>query len=347
MEKWTWIIRNAVIVLIVIALSFVLKHQVENEITVRVVSPNKVVMNTIAKIVAVAIGKQTAKQSIDAAFEKIYKIERLMNRYDPNSQLSKVNMLAAKGPVKVDKELFDILQKSVDYYKLTDGAFDITVAPLIDLWKKCAEANSMPTDEQLAEVKKIIGCDKLLLDSNDFSVRFAVEGMKLDLGGIAKGFAVDLAGKEMSKAGADGGFIAIGGEIGCFGKTEKGENWIIGIHNPFVPQGQDENVIAKLVLSDKNVSTSGNYRRFYEIGGRRFSHILNPKTGKSADELASVTVITSDGTQADALATAISVLGAEKGLDLIEKTKDIAAILIKSGSGQIIKSSGVEQYLVK
>lgn len=347
MEKWTWIIRNAVIVLIVIALSFVLKHQVENEIIVRVDSPNKVVMNTIAKIAAVAVGKQTAKQSIDAGFEKIRKIERLMNRYDPNSQLSKVNMLAAKENVKVDRELFDILQKSVYYYKLTDGAFDITVAPLIDLWKKCAEANSMPIDEQLAEVKKIIGSDKLLLNPNDCSVRFAAEGMKLDLGGIAKGLAVDLAEEEMKKAGTAGGFIAIGGEISCFGKTEKGENWIIGIYNPFVPQGQDENVIAKLALSDRNVSTSGNYRRFYEIGGKRFSHIINPKTGKSADELASVTIITSDGSQADALATAVSVLGAEKGLDLIEKTNDTEAILIKAGSGEIIKSSGVEQYLVK
>ena len=345
MKKYMWIIKNIVIALVLIFIFLVFKHQVKNEIIVRIDSPNKVVMNTIAKVATVAHGKKNAEQSVDAAIEKIFKIEKLMNRYDSNSQLSKVNLLAAREPVKVDKELFDVLQKSVYYNKLSNGAFDITVGPLIDLWRKCADANVMPTEQQLAEVKKIIGCDKLLLDSNDFSVKFAVEGMELDLGGIAKGFAVDLAEEEMTKAGAIGGLVAIGGEIGCFGKTENNENWIVGIQNPFVSQGQSENIIAKLSLTDMNVSTSGNYRRFYEIGGKHFSHILNPATEKSADELASVTTICSSSVQADALATAVSVLGAEKGLDLIEKTEDTEAIVIKADSGKAIISSGAGKYL--
>jgi len=344
MGKQKRIIRNAAIALVIVTLFFVLMHQIRNERIVRVESPGKIVMNTVARITVLANGKEKAQKCIDAGFEKIVEVEKLMNRFDPDSQISKVNMLAAKDPVRVDKELFDILLKSIEYYKLTDGIFDITVTPLVDLWKKCAEANSLPTDKQLAKVKKIIGCDKLLLDANDFSVRFAVEGMKLDLGGIAKGFAVDLAKNAMLEAGARGGLIAIGGEICCFGTNQESRFWTIGIQNPF--SAQEENFIAKLGVTGKNISTSGNYRRFYEIQGKHYSHIINPKTGKSVAELAGVTVISQDGPQADVFATAISVRGVEKGLELIEKTLNTEAILIKPNK-DILMSSGASQYLIK
>lgn len=346
MEKWYGIIKNTIIVLILVAIAIVFIHQTRQQIIYRIDSPNKIVMNTVAKITAVTYGKEKAQKSIDAAFEKIFEIDRLANRYDPNSQLSKVNRLAGREKVKVDKELFDILQKSINYYRASDGAFDVTVGPLVDLWRTCAEANSIPSDKQITDAKKLVGSDKLLLDSNDFSVRFAVEGMSLDLGGIAKGFAVDLAKDQMLKAGASGGFIAIGGEIGCFGNTEDNENWTVGIQNPFAADN-GENPILKLALSNVNISTSGNYRRFETIGGKHFSHILDPKTGTSAEELVSVTIITSDGSQADAYATAISVMGVDKGLKLlIEKTKETEAILIKPNR-EVYISKGAAQYLVK
>jgi len=330
----------------IIFIFYLLINRLENKKPARAESGNKVVMNTIAKITAIAPDKKTARLSIDSAFEKIYRLEKLMNRYDPNSQISKVNQSAAKEPIRVDKDLFDILQQSIYYSRKTDGAFDITVGPLVDLWKKCAEANSMPTEQQLAEVRETVGYEKLILDANDFSVRFAKEDISLDLGGIAKGFAVDLAVKEMKKSGALGGLVAIGGEIGCFGTTGKKEKWVIGIQNPQVLQDTDDgqNVIARLCLTNMNVSTSGDYRRFYQIGAHRFSHIFNPATEKNADQLASVTVIAANGTEADALATAVSVLGAEKGLEIIEKTENTEAIIIKAGSQDLIKSRGVERY---
>jgi len=348
-KRQLWIAKIAVAGLLVFLLLHPFSRPRKTKSPVQLESPDKIVMSTIAKVIAVAPDEKTARLSIDAAFEKIYRVEKLASRFDPNSQLSKVNLLAAKEPVKVDKELFDVLRQSVYYSRLSDGAFDITVGPLIDLWEKCAETNSLPTDRQLAEVKKIVGYEKLLLDSNDFSVRFTAEGMKLDLGGIAKGFAVDLAVEEMKKAGAAGGLVAVGGEIGCFGSTEKNEKWIVGIQNPRVSKSSDEgqNVIAKLYLTDRNVSTSGGYRRFYKIGEHHFSHIFNPATEKSAETLSSVTIIASNGTQADALATAVSVLGAEKGLKLIEKEAITEAIIVRAGSGEIIKSDGAGQYLAK
>jgi thiamine biosynthesis lipoprotein len=332
----------ALAALAIIFIFYLLINRLENKKPARAESGNKVVMNTIAKITAIAPDKKTARLSIDSAFGKIYRLEKLMNRYDPNSQISKVNRLAAKEPIRVDKDLFDILQQSIYYSRKTDGAFDITVGPLVDLWKKCAEANSMPTEQQLAEVRGTVGYEKVILDANDFSVRFVVEGVSLDLGAIAKGFAADKAVEEMKRCGAVGGLVDIGGQIGCFGLTEKKGKWIVGIRNP--AKAEDNQIIAKLAFSDKAVSTSGDYERFYKIGGKRFSHIFNPATEKNADQLASVTVIAANGTEADALATAVSVLGAEKGLEIIEKTENTEAIIIKAGSKDLIKSRGVERY---
>jgi FAD:protein FMN transferase len=313
--------------------------------TIRAESPNKIVMNTVAKIVAIAPDEKVAQLSIDSAFKEIYRLEKLMNRYDPNSQLSKVNKLAAKEPVVIDEDLFDILQQSIRYSKLTDGAFDITVGPLVDLWKKCAEANSMPTDKQLDQVKKIIGYDKLILDANNFTVRFTTQGVSLDLGAIAKGFAADKATEEMKKRGASGGMVSIGGQIGCFGPTEQKDKWIIGIQNP--AKLEESRIIAKLMLSDIAVSTSGNYERFYKIGGKRFSHIFNPATEKSTDELASVTIIAANGSLSDALATAVSVLGTKRGLELIEKIQGVEAILIGADNKNVlIKSRGAEKFIL-
>jgi thiamine biosynthesis lipoprotein len=325
---------------------YLLTKQIQNQRLISVESPNKLVMNTIAKITAIGPDKKTAQSSIDAAFKEIYRLEKLMNRYDPNSQLSQVNKQASKEPVKIDKDLFALLQKAVYYSELTDGAFDITVGPLVDLWKKCAEANSMPTDAQLAEVKKTIGCDKFILDANNFSVRFKTEGVSLDLGAIAKGFAADKALEEMKRHGAAGGLVDLGGQIGCFGTTEKNAKWLIGIRNP--EKSRNEQIIARLALSDAAVSTSGNYERFYKIGEHQFSHIFNPATEKTAIQLASATIICPNGTQSDALSTAVSVLGKQKGLELIEKTEDTEAILILAeNKNALIKSSGAEKFIAK
>ncbi len=311
---------------------------------VSVESPNRLVMNTIAKIIAVAPDEKIAQESINAAFGEVYRLEKLMNRFDPNSQLSLVNRLAAKEPVKVDRALFNILQKSIYYSKLTDGVFDITVGPLVDMWRKCAEANSMPTDKQLADVKKIIGYDKIILDANDCSVKLAVDGMRLDLGGIAKGFATDKAIAIMKSCGATGGLIDLGGQIGCFGTTQTGDKWIIGIRNP--SKDTANQIIMKLELSDMAASTSGNYERFYKIAGKKFSHIFNPQTETSAEMISSDTIICPNGTQSDALSTAVNIMGMVKGLELVEKIENTEVIIVPIGdNSKLIKSQNADKFI--
>lgn len=330
--------------IIVILIALLITYRATLKAPVRADSPEIVVMNTMAKIIAIGPDKQTAQKAIDAAAKKIKYLESIMNRYDPDSQLSQVNQLAAKHPVKIDKDLFSIIEQSIHYGKITDGAFDITVAPLIDLWKQCAEANSLPTEAQLAEVKNKIGSEKIILDTNDLTVRFVADGMKLDLGAIAKGFAFDMVIGEMKNCGAIGGLVDIGGDIGCFGLTDKNTKWLVGVQNP---SELSDGPIMKLALTDSAVATSGDYRRFYTIKGRHFSHIFNPATEQSADVLSSVTVIAPTGAAADALATAVSVLGAEKGLQLIESLPDTEAIIIKTDDRQTFHTSGAGKYISK
>lgn len=338
LRKLVWAILPAVILALFI---FRLYHKP----SAMVESGNIIVMNTIAKITAVAKDEQTARVAIDAAVKEVKRLEGLMNRYDPNSQLSLVNRLADKEPVKIDKDLFEIFQRSIYYSELTDGAFDITVAPLIDLFRACAEANTPPTDRQLAEVKEKIGCEKIILDVNDFSIRLAAGGMKLDLGAIAKGYAADKAVAIMKNRGATGGLVNLGGQIGSFGATETNGKWIIGVQDPANPQ--DNKIITTFALNDSAIATSGNYHRFYTIAGKQYSHIFNPATETSADALSSVTIFAETGTAADALATAVTVMGTEKGLGLIKTLKNTEAIIVVAETGQTIKTDGIQKFLTK
>jgi thiamine biosynthesis lipoprotein len=332
--------------LIAICIIYLLITRLQTPRLVSVESPNRLVMNTIAKIIAVAPDEKTAQASINAAFDEVYRLEKLMNRFDPNSQLSLISRTAAKEPVKVDKALFEILQKSLYYSKLTNGAFDITVGPLVDMWRKCAEANSMPSPQQLADLKKIIGYEKIILDANDCSVKLAVEGMRLDLGGIAKGFAADKAIAIMKSYNATGGLVDLGGQIGCFGSTQTGGKWIIGIRNP--SKDAENKILMKLELSDMAVSTSGNYERFYKIAGKKFSHIFNLQTEQSTELISSDTIICPNGTQSDALSTAVNVLGAVKGLELIETLENTEAVIIPiEDKSKMIKSKNADMFIVE
>jgi thiamine biosynthesis lipoprotein len=331
--------------LIAVCIVYLLFIRLKAPRIVTVESPNKFVMNTLARIISVASDENTAQASINAAFDEVYRLEKLMNRFDPNSQLSLVSRTAAKEPVKVDAELFEILQKAIYYSKLTDGAFDITVGPLVDMWRKCAEANSMPSEQQLADVKTIIGYEKIILDSNNLTVRLASEGMRLDLGGIAKGFAADKAIAIMKSCGATGGLVDLGGQIGCFGTTHTGSKWIIGIRNP--SKDAANTIIMKLELSDMAASTSGNYERFYKIAGKKYSHIFNPQTEQSAEMISSDTIICPNGTQSDALSTAVNVMGVTKGLELVEKLPDTEAVIVPiEDKSKMIKSKGAEKYII-
>lgn len=307
------------------------------------------VMGTFARVVAVAADSNTARNCIEAAFAEIERVDRLMSKYKSDSEISELNRDGFSWAVKVSKSTYEVLQRSIEFGKLSGGAFDVTVGPLVDLWHSAEEANSLPADAEIEEVRSKVGCDKLILDANEGSIRFAVEGMRVDLGGIAKGYAIDKAVEAMRKGGAAGGMVVIGGEIQCFGLPPGGQkNWRIGLQDPErAKDGFDAGTpLLVLRLTNAAVATSGHYRRFVTIGGKRYSHIVDPESGRSSESLASVTIICSSSTGADALATAVAVMGKEKGLALIEQMPDVEAILITPAPEfKQIRTAGAEKFI--
>jgi thiamine biosynthesis lipoprotein len=302
-------------------------------------------MGTFVQVTVAAGNEQQAQGYIDAAFERMRQINREMNDHDPNSVISQLSLKAYQQPVAISPELFEVIETSIQYSKLSDGAFDITVGPETQLWRKMAQTGQKPTDQELALARDKVGWEKLSLDRANQTIQFAVEGMKLDVGAIAKGYAVDLAVKVLQEKGVSGGMVDIGGNVRCYGQGPgKKRDWIIGLQDP----RHEEDILTRLRLNDMAVATSGDYRRVAVVDGQSYSHILNPKNAESVKELASVTIIAPTATDADALSTTVSVLGKEKGLALIKQLGNAEAILITTQEpDKLIETPGVQGYVVK
>lgn len=300
-------------------------------------------MGTIARIMVTAENEQQANEAIDVAFDKVFQIDEMMSDYDPNSLLSKVNREAFDKPISVDAALFEVLATAKAYSCLSDGAFDVTIGPVVQLWRKAKEDNTAPSPEAIAKAKTSVGHENLILDAENMTVQFAKDGMFLDLGGIAKGYAIDKATEILQAAGIKGAMVDIGGDLRCFGTPANGkQHWLIGLQDP----KNEGDILLTLNMDNMAVATSGDYRRFVIIDDQKHSHIVNPATADSANDLSSVTLIAPTAIAADALATAVTVLGGEKGLELINKTEAAEAILIQSDKpGQFIKSSNAGQYI--
>ena len=307
------------------------------------------VMGTFTRVVAIAQDGRTAARCAEAAYNSIKNIDRLMSDYITDSEISRVNREAFRRPVQVSEETFEVLERSINFSKLTDGAFDITIGPLVDLWKEAADANSEPNEVELADARSKVGYEKLILDSDNRMVKFQVKGMRLDLGAIAKGYGVDKAIETLKEKGAVGGMAEIGGEVRCFGRGPKGrKNWLVGLQNPAKPSAGlgDETLLMVLELDDAAAATSGDYQQFVIIEGKRHSHIIDCQMAMGTEGLSSVTVIADNCTDADALATAVSVLGAEKGIELIEGHKVADAILVGPPPRyEMIRTSGAGSFV--
>lgn len=343
--------RNRLIVIAVfcVGLAALLYCAVAADKNVQVDSGFRVIMGTFSRVIVVAPDSETAAACIEAAFKQQQGVDELMSGYRDDSELSKLNRDAYKGPVKVSGATFEVLAKSIAFSELSGGAFDVTIGPLSDLWRSGAEANSVPTEAELLLARSRVGYEKLILDANEGTVRFATEGMKLDLGGIAKGYAIDKSVEAMKQCGAVGGMVDIGGDIRCFGAPAgKRDKWSIGLQDPNVAADDlDQNkYLFALQLTDGAIATSGGYRRFALVGGQRQSHIIDTQSGRGTDKLASATVIAKDAITADALATAVSVLGPQKGVTLIDKLPDTEAILISPAPRyELAKTPGADKYV--
>ena len=305
------------------------------------------VMGTFTRMTVVAPDDASAEAGIKAALDAQRQIDRLMSYQRADSELSRINTQACDHPVVITPETMAVLVEAQRISQITDGAFDISVAPLMDLWAMAAEANTPPTQTQIAEARAKVDYTQIILDPNAMTVSLARPGMKLDLGGIAKGYAIDLSIQALKARGAVGAMVDIGGDIYCFGRPPRDKSgWRIALQDPRTANDPTANQY-RLILdfTDRAVTTSGHYYRFELVGTERVSHIIDTHQGTGANRLASVTILAPTAMTADALATAVSVMGHEKGLALIESLPDIEAIVIDADSVTLDQTSGARRYI--
>jgi len=296
-------------------------------------------LGTFVEITALGEDRSLLSSAVSAAFSEVGRVESLMSRFSPDSDISRINAAAGVAPVSVDPEVFALLERSVRISELTDGAFDTTVGALSGLWSFDPAAPRRPSVDELAERLPLVGYEKISLEPDGHRAGLAEAGMMIDLGAVAKGYAVDRAVAVLAERGVGMALVNAGGDLRALGPHHD-RPWQIGVQDPRHP----ERLLGWLPLSDRALASSGDYENFVIIEGKRYHHLLDPRTGQPASLCRSVTVIAPEAWLADALSTAVFVLGPERGLAVIEGLSGVE-VLIVSADGARLMSSGARGLL--
>jgi len=272
-----------------------------------------------------------AEEAMDAAFREIERLDFLMSHYRPESEISQITRNAGVKETMVSAGTREVIERALYFSRLSEGAFDITIGPVFRLWN--FREGKIPAEKSLQEVLKKVDYRKIKVDRSQSSVFLGEPGMELDLGAIAKGYAVDMASAILHKKGIANFMVNAGGDLKVNGSKEEGVPWTIGLQHPRLPS----TLIARLSLRQAAVATSGDYEKFFLKEGKRYHHLLNPATGIPARECQSVTIMAPSAMDADALATAVFVLGPQKGLALIKRLPNIHAVIV-DGRGNVLLS---------
>ena len=297
-------------------------------------------MGTVVQVKA--YGKNGEKAAA-AAIEKIQNIEKLMTINAENSEIISLNDHAGKGKVQVSEESFYVLGKAIQYAKLSNGAFDPTIGPIVKLWAIGTDKARVPSKGEIDTLLPLVAYKRLKL-SEEGSKKYATlekEGQIVDLGGIAKGYAADAVREVFTKYGVTSAFVNLGGNVLAIGNKPDRSAWKIGIQDPFQEKGGYFGIVN---ITGKTVVTSGNYERYFIKDGVRYHHIINPATGYPADQhLVSTTIIGETSVDADALSTATYVLGLRKAMELVDSLKGIDAIFVTSDR-KVYMTQGLKEY---
>ena len=296
-------------------------------------------MGTLVKITAVAETESVAQAAASAGFAEIRRLEELLSTWIPTSELSRVNDSAGIKSVPVSLETWTVVQRAKQAAELTGGGFNIAIGPAVDLWR-VTEDQRIPTEVELAALRPLVDLQAVRTDLHEQTLYLEKPGMRIDVGGIGKGFASDHAVIAMKQAGASAGVVALSGDIKTFGQLPGGRTFPFGIQHP----RKEGAVLVFIDLEDEAISTAGDYERFFEHDGVRYHHILDPKTLQPARGCQSVTVIAKEGVWADGLDTGIFVMGPERGMELIERLPDVEAIIVDR-DGHMLVSSGLKSRI--
>jgi thiamine biosynthesis lipoprotein len=286
---------------------------------------NEPQMGTRFRIVLYAADEATARRASQAAFRRAAELNGIMSDYQPTSELMRLCAKAGGPPVPVSPDLFAVLDRSLDIARRTDGAFDVTVGPVVRLWRRARRTREMPAADQLAAARALVGYQMVTLDPKARTVRLAKPGMQLDVGGIAKGYAAEALQVVLKEHGVTRALVAAGGDIAVSGPPPDAPGWTVGVAAaPGEPTGGPT-----LVMHDAGVSTAGDAEQYVEINGKRYAHIIDPHTGLGLTDTWQVTVVARDDTTADGLDTGLAVLGPERGLKVVEGMEGVSARFVR------------------
>lgn len=288
-------------------------------------------------ITMVAKDSASAEAYIDTAITEITRIENLISEWIPTTQVSEINRNAGIKPVKVDKELFDLTQRGIEFSKLTDGAFDISWASMGKVWKFDGSMTEMPSPEEVKKSVAKVGYQNIILDKKNQTIFLKLPGMRIGFGSTGKGYAADKTKEFMQQKGVTAGIVNASGDMNTWGKQPDGEPWLVGITNPL----DNHEVFAYFPLEDSAVVTSGTYEKYVILNGKRYSHIIDTRTGYPASGLSSVTVFAPSAELANGLSTAIIVMGEEAGMNLINQLPNVSCVMVND-HGKVSASKNID-----
>ncbi|TPN85368.1 FAD:protein FMN transferase [Aquimarina algicola] len=294
-------------------------------------------MGSRFEITVVAKEQVIAKQYIDVAIQEIKRIEALISSWDTQSQTTRINQNAGIQPVKVDQELFDLIKRAISISKLTDGAFDISYASMDKIWKFDGSMKKMPSKEKINQSVAKVGYQNIVLNQQELTVFLSKKGMKIGFGAIGKGYAADKAKELLISKGVKAGIINASGDMSTWGKQPDGSDWKVAITNPL----NKDHAFAMLPVVDKAVVTSGNYEKYVTFDQKRYTHIIDPRTGYPSTGIVSATIFAPKAELADALATSVFVMGIETGINRVNQLNTIECIIIDQ-DGKIHTSENIQ-----
>lgn len=277
------------------------------------------------EISVVSDDEGSAMKHIDAAVEEIRRIEKLLTTFDESSQTNLINRFAGIRPVKVDREIFDIISRSKRISDITQGAFDITYGSVDKrLWNFDKDMTSLPDAATAAKMVRLINYRNIIMNEAKCTVMLKEEGMRIGFGGIGKGYAAERAKLVLLQRGVKSGIVNAAGDLSAWGRQPDGKEWTIGIADP----DSARHPFSYINITDMAVATSGNYEKFVMIGGKKYSHTIDPKTGLPVQGIKSVTIISPNAEIADAMATPVMIMGIRVGLDMVNQVRGLECIII-------------------
>ena len=291
-------------------------------------------------VVTITIYDKDKEYVLEEAFNMIKRVEEAISVNIENTEVNKLNNNAGKQEIKLSDISYEIIESALNYSRESNGQYDLTIGPLVELWSIGNEKAKVPTRDEIVKTKELVDYKKVRISEDTKSIFLEEENMKIDLGSIAKGYAADKVADIMRAEEVQRAIIDIGGNIYALGQKDEGERWTIGIQNPFDTRGE---VVGSIGINNQSVVTSGIYERFIEEDGKKYHHILNPKTGYPYEnDIAGVTIIADKSIDADALSTIVFTKGIEKGIKYIEEKENIEAIFI-SKDKDICLTSGLRK----